>query len=102
MDTNEWEVICTVTAFEPESVFEWSVGLDQERAARWRYELSPSATGSTLRYEAEMGPGPSGLTPVIEKMPDKEDKIVANRLATWTANMTTTVEGIKGLAESAS
>lgn len=46
-----------------------------------------------------MGPGPSGLTPVIEQMPEHEEAIVATRLEEWTTNMTATVEGIKDLAE---
>ena len=55
--------------------------------------------GTVLSFSAEMGPGPSGLTPMIVKMPDKEEQIVAIRLADWTANMQRTVEGIKALAE---
>jgi hypothetical protein len=46
-----------------------------------------------------MGPGPSGLTPAIEKMPDKEERIIARRLEEWQANMAATLSGIKGLAE---
>lgn len=96
----EWNVVCTVTAFEPEQIFEWTVGDVDHKAARWRFDLLPDADGgSTLRFSAEMGPGPSGLTPAIEQMPDREDDIVARRLGEWTANMQRTVDGIKGLAE---
>jgi hypothetical protein len=48
-----------------------------------------------------MGPAPSGLTAAIEARPDKEERIVANRLAEWQRNMQATVEGIKARAESA-
>ncbi|MFK8025017.1 MAG: SRPBCC family protein [Ilumatobacter sp.] len=95
----EWNVPCTVTGFEPEAVFEWTVGDVSNKTARWRYELRGDGDGSTLRYSAEMGPGFSGLTPMIEAMPDREEEIVANRLAEWNTNMTATVEGIKALAE---
>ncbi len=104
----EWNVVCTITDFEPEQTFEWSVGLDQDRAARWRYDLSPGSpgspgsadgSGSTLRFSAEMGPGPSGLTPAIEAMPDREEDIVAVRLEEWRGNMILTTNGIKSLAE---
>ncbi len=88
-----------MTAFEPERIFEWTVGDPESKAARWRYDLEPTARGSRLRFRAEMGPGPSGLTPAIERMPDREEDIVAGRLREWTGNMTRTVEGIKGLAE---
>jgi uncharacterized protein YndB with AHSA1/START domain len=95
----EWRVTCTVTGFEPERVFEWTVGDVGSKAARWRYELAPDGAGCQLRFCAEMGPGPSGLTPAIDRMPDREEDIVARRLGEWTGNMTSTVEGIKRLAE---
>jgi hypothetical protein len=46
-----------------------------------------------------MGPGPSGTTAVIEKMPDKEERIIARRLEEWRTNMAATVDGIRRLAE---
>ncbi len=98
----EWSVVCTVTALEPERVFEWTVGDVDSRAARWRFDLDPTGDGgSTLRFSAEMGPGPSGLTPAIERMPEREEDIVARRLGEWTANMQRTIDGIKDLAETA-
>lgn len=98
----EWDVVCTVTDYQPEQpeqVFEWSIG--EPTSGRWRFELTSSADGqgSTLRFVAVMGPGPSGLTPAIEKMPDREEDIVARRLEEWSANMAATVDGIKALAE---
>ncbi len=95
----EWNVVCTVTALEPEATFEWTVGDVTNKAARWRFDLAGSESGSSLRFSAEMGPGPSGLTPAIERMPDREDDIVARRIGEWTDNMRRTVEGIKDLAE---
>ena len=46
-----------------------------------------------------MGPAPSGLTIAITAMPEKEERIVARRLAEYEANMRATLEGIKHLAE---
>ena len=46
-----------------------------------------------------MGLGPSGLTPAIEAMPEREEEIVARRLGEWEANMTATIEGVKAIAE---
>ena len=43
--------------------------------------------------------GPSGLTPAIAAMPDKEERIILRRLEEHRANMQATVEGIKALAE---
>jgi len=91
----EWTVTCTITAFEEPRVFEWTVGDITFRSARWRFDLEPEAGGTRLRFSAEMGPGPSGLTPAIERMPDREEDIVARRLGEWTANMQATVDGYK-------
>lgn len=96
----EWDVVCTLTGFEPERVFEWTVGDPAHKVARWRLELTPNGESTTLTFHAEMGPGDSGLTPAIQAMPDKEERIVARRLEEWNANMARTVEGIKALAES--
>lgn len=96
----EYSSVSTITDFEPEGVFEWTVGDVDFKAARWRFDLAPVGDGSRLRFSAEMGPAPSGLTPAIEAMPDREEDIVARRLEEWTANMRRTVEGIKELAES--
>lgn len=96
----EWSVTCTITDYSPERVFEWIVGAAMAtKVARWRFDLEPVDTGTRLTFSAEMGPAPSGLTPIIEQMPDREEDIVARRLDEWTQNMTATVEGIKGLAE---
>ena len=64
--------------------------------------LDPLVGGGTrLRQWMCMGPAPSGLTPAIEAMPDKEERIIARRLDEHRANMAATVAGIKELAESA-
>ena len=95
----EWTTTSTVTAYDEGSVFEWTVGDVENKTARWRFDLAPDGDGTTLRFSAEMGPGPSGLTMAIQQMPDREEEIVANRVAEWTGNMTATLDGIKGLAE---
>ena len=108
----EWTTTSTVTAYEEGAVFEWTVGdvennqekirvdgLVENKTARWRFDLTPDGDGSSLRFSAEMGPGPSGLTMAIQQMPDREEEIVANRLGEWTGNMQATLDGIKGLAE---
>lgn len=95
----EWETTCHVVAYAPERVFGWAVEDPSFPAATWRFELEPDRGGTRLRQWARMGPGPSGLTSAIRAMPEKEERIVARRLAEWRANMQATVEGIKGLAE---
>ena len=46
-----------------------------------------------------LGPGPSGLTAIIEKMPDMESRLIRNRQKGQKENMARTVEGIRDLAE---
>jgi polyketide cyclase/dehydrase/lipid transport protein len=97
-----WETTCVVTECEALRSFGWAVGDPDHPSARWRFALDPLAGGRTrLRQWMQMGPAPSGLTPAIEAMPDKEERIVARRLDEHRANMAATLAGIKDLAESA-
>jgi hypothetical protein len=95
----EWETTSTIVDFVPEQRFAWAVGDPDAPAAVWRLELAPEGDGTRLRYWAQMGPGPSGLTPLIEQMPDKEERIITRRLQEWETNMTATITGIKEMAE---
>jgi hypothetical protein len=95
----EWETTSTVVDFVPERRFGWAVGDPDLPSALWRLELAPDGDGTRLRYWAQMGPGPSGMTAVIEKMPDKEEAIIARRLQEWETNMAATINGIKGMVE---
>ncbi len=95
----EWETTSTVVASEPGRVFSWAVSDPDTPAATWRFEIEPVGTGSRLTQWVRLGPGPSGLTPAIEAMPDREDDIIDRRLSEHRQNMTATVEGIKALVE---
>jgi hypothetical protein len=99
----EWETTSYIVEFEDERRFGWAVMSVDTPSASWRFSLEPSAGGraTTLRQWARMGPGPSGLTPAIKAMPDKEERIVARRLEEWRTNMQATVDGIKAMAEGA-
>jgi hypothetical protein len=95
----EWETTSTIVDFVPEQCFAWAVGDPDVPSAVWRLELAPEGDGTRLCFRAQMGPGPSGLTPLIEAMPDKEERIITRRLHEWETNMTATINGIKQLAE---
>lgn len=95
----EWETTSTIVACEPGRVFAWAVGDPDHPSALWRFELEPTAGGTRLRQWAQMGPGPSGVTMIIETMPDREEAIIERRLGEWRQNMLATIEGIRGLAE---
>ena len=94
-----WESTSMVTRYEPEVAFEWTLGDVDHPSARWRFSLEPTDAGVTLTLWVQIGPGRSGLSPAIEAMPDKEERIVARRLEEHRANMVKTLEGIKALAE---
>ena len=97
----DWQTTCTVTRFTPLETFEWAVGDPDQSSARWRFTLEPATDGVVLRQWMQIGPAPSGLTPAIEAMPDKEERIIARRLKEHQANMQATIDGVKRLAENA-
>ena len=76
------------------------MGEPDEAGATWAFELEPDGSGTLLRQRASMGPGPSGTTAAIERMPDKEERIIARRLEEWKAGMQAVLAGIKASAES--
>lgn len=102
-----WQTICTIVDYEPRQRIEYVVtgppgsGLEGPHpAATWRFELEPGQeAGLRLRYWARIGPGRSLLSRVIDADPAGERRIVAARLAELRGNMTTTVRGIKDIAE---
>lgn len=96
----EWETTSTVVACEPARTFAWAVGDPDHPSALWRFDLEAMEGGTRLWQRATMGPGPSGVTMLIESMPDKEERIIERRVGEWRQNMLTTLEGIKSLVES--
>jgi uncharacterized protein YndB with AHSA1/START domain len=96
----EWETTCTVVERVEGVTFAYAVGDPGNPSASWRFTLEPDGPGTRLTQWMRMGPAPSGLTPAIEAMPDKEERIVARRLDEHRFNMLATLAGIKDLAES--
>ena len=94
-----WQTTSTICEYEPEQVLGWAVGDPGHPAARWRFTLVPESGGTRVTQWVRLGPGPSGITKVIEAMPDKESRSLYRRLAEHQANMTATLAGIKELAE---
>ena len=95
-----WELTAYVDQYDEGRTFGWATSDPDNPGARWWFSLAPSADGgTTLRHEVSIGPGPSGLSSVIEKMPDMETRILRGRLRELHTNMVRTVEGIRDLAE---
>jgi Polyketide cyclase / dehydrase and lipid transport len=97
-----WTTTCIVSGFEEDGLFEWSViGRDDDVSSIWRYTITDHGDGSVrVDYWFQMGPGRGGLNYAIDRMPDKEDRIVARRLEEHRLNMERVLAGIKELAES--
>jgi len=95
----EWETTSYVTRYDPPRAFAWAVTDADAPSASWWFALDEEAGGTRLRQGMRMGPARSGLSIAIDAMPDKEEKIVARRLAEHERNMQANLAGIKQLAE---
>ena len=96
-----WQVECTIVEYEPVRVIGWVVEDPADPAARWRFSLEPVDGGTRLTQWCQIGPGRSGLSPAIERMPDREHDIVERRLAEHSANMQKNLDGLADLVEQA-
>ena len=97
----EWSTVSHVVECEEPRVFAWAVEDPEHPTATWRFTLDPVDGGTRLRQWMRMGPARSGLSRAIDRMPDKEQKIVFVRLREFEKNMTRTVEAIKKRVEGA-
>ncbi|MFJ2272448.1 SRPBCC family protein [Streptomyces sp. NPDC087849] len=105
-----WRTVSQIIELDPERAFAWCV-LDAdgrfgkatlslaEPMATWRFTLTPDAGGTLLRQTVRIGPGRSGLSAAIDRMPDKEEYLVALRLGELREGMHATLNGIKAAAE---
>jgi len=97
----EWEADLFVHRYEPMREFGWITTDPDNPGSSWCFVLEPQDDGVRLRFEMELGPGPNGLTAVLESMPSEmEPRVVRRRVGEHHANMVRTVDGIRGLAES--
>ena len=96
-----WETECEVIEVEPGQRWVYEVHGPDGVMATWGFEVDAGREFVTVRQWARMGPGPSGLTPAIESMPDKEGRIIARRLGEWRTNITANLAGIRRIVEQA-
>ncbi|MEU2617860.1 SRPBCC family protein [Streptomyces sp. NPDC054813] len=95
----KWETTSQVIECEPESVLAWAVQDPAEPSAVWRFRLRSENGGTELSQWMQLGPGRSGLSVAIDRMPDKEQKIVFVRLREFERSITATLTQIKQRAE---
>jgi Polyketide cyclase / dehydrase and lipid transport len=96
----EWATTSHVIECEPERVFAWAVEDPANPTAIWRFRLEPKDGGTELSQWMQIGPARSGLSFAIDRMPEKEQKIVFVRMREFEHNMGFTLRQIKELAES--
>ena len=96
----EWSVQCTIDDYQKNRIFGWCTGDPAYPGARWRLELDNLGSTTRIRHKVLLGPGSSGLTRLIEQQPEKEDRIIANRLKSIETNMRRVVDGMKDSLES--
>ncbi len=94
-----WETTSWVVAYEPERTFGWAVSDPEQPGATWTFHLEPDGAGTRLRFHRTLGPGPSGITRMIERHPDQEEEIIAARDAMHRDHMQAVVDGIRQLVE---
>jgi uncharacterized protein YndB with AHSA1/START domain len=94
-----WSTTSVVIECDPEQVLAWAVQDPQNPTAIWRFRLTPKDGGTELSQWMQMGPARSGLSFAIDRMPEKEQKIVFVRMREFEQNMTATLAHIKRLAE---
>lgn len=95
----EWDTSSWIVEYEPLRSFGWAVSDPVNPGATWTYRLSETAEGTRLVFHRRLGPGPSGITAIIDRHPEDEETIIEARNAEQTRNMALVVEGIKALAE---
>ena len=95
----EWATTSEVIECEPERVLAWAVEDASNPTAIWRFRLEPKDGGTELSQWMQMGPARSGLSFAIDRMPEKEQKIVFVRMREFERNITVTLAHIKKLAE---
>ena len=97
-EAGSWETTSTVVECERPSRFAWAVGDTEEPAALWTFELLEAHGRTSLSQCVRLGPGPSGLTPMIEAEPQREHEFVAMRLDMLKVGMRATVDLIAARA----
>jgi uncharacterized protein YndB with AHSA1/START domain len=95
----EWETRSFVVECERPSVFAWAVSDAEHPSATWRFTLRPEGAGTRLSQWVRMGPARSGLSLAIDRMPEKEERIVERRLGEFRAAMEANLAQFKEIGE---
>jgi uncharacterized protein YndB with AHSA1/START domain len=95
----EWSTTSYIVECAAPEVLGWAVADPRNPSASWRFTLRAKDGGTELTQWMQLGPGRSGLSFAIDRMPEKEQKIVFVRLREFENAITHTLAQIKTLAE---
>lgn len=92
----DWTTESLVVEWMEESHWSWMVGDAPHQASQWWFEIEDlDDTTVLVTQRVRIGPGDSGLTPAIQAMPEKEEKIVARRMQHHHDNMVANLQTLK-------
>jgi uncharacterized protein YndB with AHSA1/START domain len=95
----EWATTSHIVECEEPRVLAWAVQDPENPTALWRFTLEPADGGTRLCEWMQMGPARSGLSYAIDRMPDKEQKIVFVRMREFENSIIHTLDAVKKRAE---
>lgn len=95
----EWSTVSHIIECDPPRVLAWAVADPDDPTATWRFRLEPRDGATELSQWMQVGPGRSGLSFAIDRMPEKEQKIVFVRMREFERSITATLEHIKKRVE---
>jgi uncharacterized protein YndB with AHSA1/START domain len=98
-DFGEWKTTSIVVDYESPKVFGWAVSDVERPSSVWRFTLRPEGAGTVLTQWVQLGPARSGLSFAIDRMPDKEERIVARRLREFREGIEANLLAFKELSE---
>jgi hypothetical protein len=94
----EWSTESVIVELEDGRRWVWNVlGPYGDVMASWGFEIDPVRNGTLVRQWGRLGPGRSGLSLAIDRMPEKEGRIIDNRMAEWQAGIEANLRGIAEL-----
>jgi hypothetical protein len=100
----EWTTISTVTTFEVERVFAWTVPSQEDGVtpvSTWSVALTPVGEGSRLEQSVVLLGGPSPMTTRVTDQPETMFEVINERLLLLASNMMRSLRGLEQLATSA-
>jgi hypothetical protein len=100
----EWTTVSTVTTFEVERAFAWTVPSQDDGVtpvALWSIALMPVGAGTRMGQSVVLLGGPSPMTTRVTEHPESMFEVIDERLLLLASNMMQSLRGIEQLAASA-